>query len=706
MRVAMPHAKMVNGASYRRLGVATEKQPGPPLSQAMLATGRGRYAALLAAIVVGLAVLPSPAVATEFPPSCDTGSRYVTNSTFQTNLNLVEAALPANASASPAGFATASIGAAPDQANALALCRGDVNASTCATCVAAAFRDGRQACPLIKGATVYRDACVLRYASTQFLDFIRDDQWMPSELVANVDTTSGSVNATNARFSAAVTGIFTALVDRARAASNSTRKYFATGVMEFDPKIYGLAQCAPDLSPVQCYDCLGQLVLASTQFQSGRSPGTSVFVVWCQLRYSVLPLYEGRAMLQLPAPPPESSLAPPTSESGAGTKRSRAGIYAGIACSVVLVLILSGFFFVRSRRRIKVMNNERPLKKMERVHCTIFDLPTLQEATEHFSEMNKLGEGGSGAVYKGILSDGQEIAVKTLLGGTGHGLHQLHKEVMVLAELQHKNLVRLHGFCSHGNETLLVYEFIKNGSLGNFLSDDSGGNALNWRQQHNIILGIAKGILYLHEDSGMRIIHQDLKANNILLDDDMEPKIARSGLARLLVGEGHAHPRTASAVVGASHMAPEYAMDIFSFGVLALEIVTRRSNCSSDAHSTTMNLLTEVWGHWTKGTITQMLHQSLDGYARSQALRCIHVGLLSVQQDPEHRPDASTVVFMLTRDSMELRPPSQPAFFFGRELPPTSLSNEQSSYLYDRSDFELQQDISVNGIKLTEPYPR
>ncbi|WVZ66214.1 hypothetical protein U9M48_015471 [Paspalum notatum var. saurae] len=409
--------------------------------------------------------------------------------------------------------------------------------------------------------------------------------------------------------------------------------------MDFDPKIYGLAQCAPDLSPVQCYDCLGQLVSVASeqQYQSGRPSGISVFVVWCQLRFSVSPLYEGRAMLQLPAPapPPEASLAPPTSESGSA------------------------------------------LKKMERVHCTIFDLPTLQEATEHFSENNKLGDGSSGAVYKGILSDGQEIAVKTLLGGTGHGLHQLHKEVMALAELQHKNLVRLHGFCSHGNETLLVYEFIKNGSLGTFLS-------------------------------GMRIIHQDLKANNILLDDDMEPKIARSGLATLPVAEADAHPRKARAVGTSGYMASEHAkdgsclspkIDIFSFGVLALEIVTRRSNCRSDDHGP-VNLLTDVWGHWIKGTISQMLHQSLDGYARNQALRCIHIGLLCVQQDPKHRPDASTVVFMLTRDSMELQPPSQPAFFFRRQ-PPLAAS------LYDRPDFLLQQGISVNGFTLTdESYPR
>ncbi|CAN6211877.1 unnamed protein product [Urochloa humidicola] len=334
---------------------------------------------------------------------------------------------------------------------------------------------------------------------------------------------------------------------------------------------------------------------------------------------------------------------------------------------------------------------DHPLKKIGRAHCTIFDMATLQEATEHFSEKNKLGEGSFGTVYKGILSDGQEIAVKMLLGGTEHGLHQLHNEVMILAELQHKNLIRLLGFCSHQNDTLLVYEYIKNGSLDKFLFDDSSrGNPLNWEQHHSIILGIAKGILYLHEDSSLRIIHRDLKANNILLDDDMEPKIADFGLARLLM-EGHTQSRTASVVGTLGNMAPEYAMrgsvspkiDVFSFGVLALEIVTRRTNCSSDEHGT-VNLLSDIWDHWTKGTVSQMLYESLDGYARSQALRCIHIGLLCVQPEPDDRPDISAVVFMLTRDGMELQHPSQPAFFFGREPPPASVSNGQSSYLCQR----------------------
>jgi serine/threonine protein kinase len=148
---------------------------------------------------------------------------------------------------------------------------------------------------------------------------------------------------------------------------------------------------------------------------------------------------------------------------------------------------------------------------------------------------------------QGVLSDGQEVAVKKLLGTTGHGLDQLHNEVLLLAELQHKNLVRLQGFCLHQEQTLLVYEYIKNGSLDNILFDTTKGNSLNWEQQYNIILGIAKGILYLHEDSSLRIIHRDLKSNNILLGEDMEPKIADFGLARLL-GEGHTHSRTTRVV--------------------------------------------------------------------------------------------------------------------------------------------------------------
>ncbi|VAI20652.1 unnamed protein product [Triticum turgidum subsp. durum] len=531
---------------------------------------------------------------------------------------------------------------------------------------------------------MYEDDCVLRFANRQFLDFLNADQWQAGEL------------------SAAATTILTAV---SAASSNSTsgagdaqKQYFVTGEVDFDPRIYALAQCAPVLTPEQCSSCLGQLLVQIKVDLSTKPPWVTSRVEWCDLRYDVRPFYEGQAMLQLQAPPPPSSATP---ETRAEKKKSSAvGISVGIVCSLVLILILSALAFIRFRRRInKATEQDNPFKKISRAQCVIYDLPALQEATDNFSQRNKLGEGGFGAVYKGILPDGQEIAVKKLLGTAGHGLDQLHNEVLMLAELQHKNLVRLHGFYSHRDDTLLVYEYIKNGSLDNFLSDDTREeeHTLVWEQQYNIIIGIAKGILYLHEDSSMRIIHRDLKPNNILLDDDMEPKIADFGLARLL-GEGHTHTKTSGVVGTLGYMAPEYAIhgrvspkiDIFSYGVLVLQIVTRRRECWS-ADGNTVNLLTEVWNHWKKGTISQMMDQALDQHTRSQQLRCVHVGLMCVQADPDHRPEISTVIFMLTRDNMELQLPKEPAFFFGSE--PTS-------------DFVSGEDISVNEVSFTEPYPR
>ncbi|TVU38685.1 hypothetical protein EJB05_12069, partial [Eragrostis curvula] len=674
----------------------------------------GRYAGGAAAAAgLTLLLLLRPAAAS----FCDGTATYTPNSTYQANLDRLIKELPVNASASPAGFATLTTGTAPDQANGLALCRGDTNASTCSACVQAAFQDAQQACPLYKGAIILRDGCNLQFAGRQFLDFLRPDQWILQELLATINTSGDSVNVSDAWFSAAVTGIFTAMINSTAASTNSTRKYFTTAEMAFNPKIYGLAQCAPVLTPDQCRDCLGFIQSETmARHMDGRPVSNIGAAVWCMLSYSALsPVYEGRAMLQLaapPEPPPAATPSPATPKSGVGRKGIAAGLSAGIAGFVVLMLILSVFVYQRFRRRIKATKKDRPLKKIGNPQCTVFDLITLQEATEHFSDKNKLGEGGFGTVYKGILSDGEEVAVKTLLGRTGHALHQLHNEIQVLAKLQHKNLVRLLGYCSHQNDTLLVYEYIKNGSLDSILFDKSKGNALHWEQQYNIILGIAKGILYLHEDSSTRIIHRDLKANNILLDDDMEPKIADFGLARLM-GEGHTRTQTARVVGTFGYMAPEYAMhgivspkvDIFSFGVLVLEIVTRRSNCGSDDYSA-VNLLSDVWDHWTKGSISQMLDQTLVGYARIQALRCIHVGLLCAQVDPDDRPDISAVVFMLTRDGMELQPPEEPAFFFARGSNSASRSDGQSSYLYDRSSSILEQDISVNGLTVSEPYPR
>uniref|UniRef100_A0A0E0LLQ6 Uncharacterized protein n=1 Tax=Oryza punctata TaxID=4537 RepID=A0A0E0LLQ6_ORYPU len=661
------------------------------------------YGGILAVV---LAVVTLPPATPAGVAECDPGianTNVTNNSAFDRNLNLLAAALAANVSAATAaGFAVGTVGTAPDQVYALALCRGDVNASACRACVAAAFVDAKQVCP--GGVSLYEDACVLRFTGQSFMDFLRPDQWQVSQMTWIPGPASGSVKVPEVGwFNAAVEKILAALVEHAWATTttdnSTTVKYFATGEESFNPKIYGFAQCVPDLSPEQCKECLRSLHDQAKKVYLGNSlrwVGMNSTDVW---RATVLRRPGDAAAL----------CAATTGGPDSGKKRSAAGVAAGLACSVLALLVLSVFAFVRFKRRTKAVEADHPLKKITRAQCMIFDLPTLQEATENFSENNKLGEGGFGSVYKGVLSDGQEVAVKKLLGTSGHGLDQLHNEVLLLAELKHKNLVRLHGFCLHLGETLLVYEYIKNGSLDNFLFDINRGNALNWEQQYNIILGIAKGILYLHEDSTLRIIHRDLKSNNILLGEDMEPKIADFGLARLL-GEGHTHTRTTRVVGTFGYMAPEYVIDgnvstkidIFSFGVLVLEIVMRRRNCNSDDHDL-VNLLSDVWNYWTKGTVSQMIDQSIHGYSQSQALRCIHIALLCVQSDPDDRPHISSVIFMLTRENMELHPPAQPAFFFGGGSASSSPSFGQRSYLYDRCGFA---NISVNGVTLTEPYPR
>uniref|UniRef100_A0ACD5WQA3 Uncharacterized protein n=1 Tax=Avena sativa TaxID=4498 RepID=A0ACD5WQA3_AVESA len=469
--------------------------------------------------------------------------------------------------------------------------------------------------------------------------------------------------------------------------------------------IYALAQCVPVLTPAQCSGCLGQVLAPiRTKLSTTKPVWVTSRVEWCDLRYSVLPFYEGQSMLKIEAPPPSETTG---AEKKKKTTSAVAGISVGIVCSIVLVSILSVLVYIRFRRsRIKVTEHDNPFKKISRAQCVIFDLPALEEATENFSQRNKLGEGAFGAVYKGILPNGQEIAVKKLVGTAGHGLHQLHNEVVLLAELQHKNLVRLQGFYSHQDDTLLVYEYIKNGSLDNFLSDTREGHTLIWEQRYNIILGIAKGILYLHEDSSMRIIHRDLKPNNILLDDDMEPKIADFGLARLL-GEGHTHTKTAGAAGTPGYMAPEYVyhrsvspkIDIFSYGVLILQIITKRKECWSDDNDN-VNLLTEVWNHWKKGTISEMMDQTLNEHTRNQQLRCVHVGLMCVQADPSDRPEISTVIMLLTRDNMELQPPEEPAFFFG------SFNHRKNPRSSSGSNFLLVEDISVNEVTISDMYPR
>ncbi|XP_057454716.1 G-type lectin S-receptor-like serine/threonine-protein kinase CES101 isoform X2 [Lotus japonicus] len=163
----------------------------------------------------------------------------------------------------------------------------------------------------------------------------------------------------------------------------------------------------------------------------------------------------------------------------------------------------------------------------------MFNLESIAAATNSFSVANKLGEGGYGPVYKGTLRDGQEVAIKRLSKSSGQGLIEFKNEAKLMAKLQHTNLVKLLGFCIQRDERIIVYEYMSNKSLDLYLFDSTRKNLLDWEKRLNIIEGIAQGLLYLHKYSRLKVIHRDLKAGNILLDEEMNPKISDFGMARI-----------------------------------------------------------------------------------------------------------------------------------------------------------------------------
>ncbi|KAK5844629.1 hypothetical protein PVK06_000769 [Gossypium arboreum] len=195
----------------------------------------------------------------------------------------------------------------------------------------------------------------------------------------------------------------------------------------------------------------------------------------------------------------------------------------------------------------------------EDLELPVFDFATIATATNNFSSDNKLGQGGFGPVYKGTLIEGQEIAVKRLLKNSGQGIEEFKNEVTLIAKLQHRNLVKLFGCCIRKAERMLIYEYMPNKSLDYFIFDQTRRKLFDWRIRMHIVDGIARGVLYLHHDSRLRIIHRDLKASNILLDNDMNPKISDFGLARKF-GVDQIQAKTKRVVGTYGYMSPEYAV--------------------------------------------------------------------------------------------------------------------------------------------------
>ncbi|KAL7087501.1 hypothetical protein ACP275_13G071200 [Erythranthe tilingii] len=331
------------------------------------------------------------------------------------------------------------------------------------------------------------------------------------------------------------------------------------------------------------------------------------------------------------------------------------GAIVGIVVSSVVVLslfVLAGLWFGGCICKKDLEDKE--LRALD-LQTGYFTLRQIKAATNNFDIANKIGEGGFGPVYKGVLTDGTVIAVKQLSSKSKQGNREFVTEIGMISALQHHNLVRLFGCCIEGNQLLLIYEYLVNNSLARALfgRDDQRLN-LDWPTRNKICIGIAKGLAYLHEESRLKIVHRDIKATNVLLDKDLNAKISDFGLAKLDEEENtHISTRIAGTI---GYMAPEYAMrgyltdkaDVYSFGIVALEIVSGKSNTNYRPKEEFVYLLDWAYVLHEQGNLLELVDPILGtNYSKKEALRMLNLALLCANPSPTLRPSMSSVVSML-----------------------------------------------------------
>ncbi|KAK9064214.1 hypothetical protein SSX86_015594 [Deinandra increscens subsp. villosa] len=345
-------------------------------------------------------------------------------------------------------------------------------------------------------------------------------------------------------------------------------------------------------------------------------------------------------------------------------------------CGVIIIVLV--LFYMWKKKRLRSKNSiihRKGETTTDELELPFFDFTTLVIATDNFSNAKKLGQGGFGCVYKGVIMERQVVAVKRLSRTSGQGIEEFTNEVRLIAKLQHRNLVRLLGCCIEVEEKLLVYEYMENKSLDKFLFDKEKSARLDWQKRFDIILGIARGLLYLHQDSRLRIIHRDLKASNILLDNEMNPKISDFGMARIFGGD-QTEAKTKKVVGTYGYMSPEYAMDglfslksdVFSFGILVLEIVSGKKNRGFYNASNQLNLIGHIWKLWKEGNASELIDESIGAeFSEDEVLTCIQIGLLCVQEHAGDRPNMSKVFSMLSSDITNLPQPKYPRIGLGKK---------------------------------------
>ncbi|CAA7054334.1 unnamed protein product [Microthlaspi erraticum] len=589
-------------------------------------------------------------------------------------------------------FYNASLGKSPDRVYALALCARGYEEHNCIDCVERATRSIQTICLNRMDSFRWdkdgedRVSCLVRSSNhTTFGNL----ELRPANIYPHPDGIEPSKNMT--LFQQQWDAMVNRTVESATEANTSTvLKYYGALRDEFTefPDVYMLMQCTPDITSQDCKRCLGECVSLYKSQYWGRQGG-EVNRPSCLFRWDLYAFHNAFGnVTRSPAPP-----RPPAREKEISktNKKGRSIGYKGIIVIIVVVTLIInvlasiGFFkFSARRRRLKKRFNVGSAEYSDSAGQFMlrFDLHMISTATDDFSCENKLGQGGFGTVHKGTLPNGQDVAVKRLTKTSGQGDTEFKNEVSLLTRLQHRNLVKLLGFCNDGDEEILVYELVPNASLDNFIFDDEKRSLLTWDVRFRIIEGIARGLVYLHEDSQLKIIHRDLKASNILLDADMNPKVADFGTARLFdTDETRAETRKIAGTRG--YMAPEYLnhgqisvkSDVYSFGVMLLEMISGERNNSFEGEG----LAAFAWKRWVEGKPEIIIDPLLMEDPRTEIIRLIQIGLLCVQENPSKRPTMSSVIVWFSSETIIIPVPKAPAYtgsqFQSSESGTMSMSN-------------------------------
>ncbi|GAV62001.1 Pkinase domain-containing protein/Stress-antifung domain-containing protein [Cephalotus follicularis] len=560
-------------------------------------------------------------------------------------------------------------------------CMKDLDQTDCNLCFAQCKTQILKCLPFqlaTRGGQNFFDGCYLRYDAYDFFDesLSAQDRTVCADQDFQGNTTVFKDNAIE-------------LVKNLSVQALKNDGFFVGFVTTGNVTVYGLAQCWELVNSSACQSCLENAV-SKIESCAPKREGR-VLNAGCYLQYSPYKFYNNSGLVG-------------GGNEGLSARSNLATILAVTSSVVALVLIIiAAIFFVK----MKLVKKRRERKQLGALVATVnksklnFSYDTLEKATNYFHDSNKLGQGGSGSVYKGILPDGKVVAIKRLFFNTTQWVDHFFNEVNLISNIHHKNLVKLLGCSITGPESLLVYEYVANQNLHCYISAGNNVQPLRWDVRYKIILGTAEGLTYLHEESKLRIIHRDIKLSNIVLDEDFTPKIADFGLARLFP-EDKTHISTAIAGT-LGYMAPEYIVhgkltekaDIYSFGVVVIEVVSGKK-CNSFRQAS-YSILQMVWNLNGTGRLVEAVDPVLEGNFED-ASRLLKIGLLCVQANAERRPAMSVVVKMLTQNH-EIPQPTRPPFLNTSGVETTSPSIPRQNY-YSQPDSYTQS----SGTSMTQSW--